>query len=210
MVRSSTAMIGAALACSLSSGSAQITNHGKYPSWKGQWTVILAPGVGGQNVKFDPNKPWGPGQQAPLTPEYQKVLEESMADQVAGGVGNYPSAYCMAGGMPRMMSTGRFEYVITLETTYILVDGDVDLPVESSPTDVLGLPAPSRLMRGTPSASGSMKMATGGMMCSRSRRATSRARAPTTERGCPCISIINRFSRRGSISMQPIRTSFTT
>ncbi|HEY7301923.1 MAG TPA: hypothetical protein VH684_28870 [Xanthobacteraceae bacterium] len=125
-MRSQFATIAAALACLLSSGSAQTANHGNYPNWKGQWTVILVPGVGGQNVKCDPTKPWGFGQQAPLTPEYQKVLEASMADQAAGGVGNYPSAYCMAGGMPRMMSTGRFEYVITPETTYILVDGDVD------------------------------------------------------------------------------------
>src|SRR5215831_6141434 len=126
MMRVLIAPVAAALACLVSSGGAQIANYGKYPNWKGQWTVILAPGVGGQNVKFDPNKPWGPGQQAPLTPEYENVLEKSMADQAAGGLGNYPSAYCMAGGMPRMMSTGRFEYVVTPETTYILVDGDVD------------------------------------------------------------------------------------
>jgi hypothetical protein len=125
-MRSQVTTIAAALACFLSSGSAQIANHESYPNWKGQWTVIIALGVGGQAVKFDPNKPWGPGQQAPLTPEYEKVLQASMADQAAGGLGNYPSAHCMAGGMPRMMSTGRFEYVITPETAYILVDGDVD------------------------------------------------------------------------------------
>jgi hypothetical protein len=126
--RSSIAMlaVGLAVALLIRSGSAQVANDGKYPNWKGQWTVILKPGVGGQNVRFDPNKPWGLGQEAPLTPEYQKVLEDSMADQAAGGLGNYPSARCLAGGMPRMMSTGRFEYVITPETTYILVDGDVD------------------------------------------------------------------------------------
>jgi hypothetical protein len=46
----------------------------KYPNWKGQWNIVLTPGLPGQRVKFDPTKPWGPGQEAPLTPEYQKVL----------------------------------------------------------------------------------------------------------------------------------------
>jgi hypothetical protein len=46
------------------------------------------PSFGGQIIKFDPAKPWGPGQQAPLTPEYKKVLEDSMADQARGGLGN--------------------------------------------------------------------------------------------------------------------------
>jgi hypothetical protein len=59
------------------------------------------------------------------TPEYQKVLEESMADQAKGGLGNYPSARCIAGGMPRVMSPTRQEYVITPETTYILTDLDI-------------------------------------------------------------------------------------
>src|SRR5438552_14717046 len=59
---------------------ARAHDESKYPNWKGQWSVILVPGLGGQNVKFDPTKPWGRGQQAPLTPEYQKVHEDSMAD----------------------------------------------------------------------------------------------------------------------------------
>ena len=44
----------------------------KYPNLKGQWTVIITPGLEGQAVKFDPTKPWGRGQEAPLTAEYQK------------------------------------------------------------------------------------------------------------------------------------------
>src|SRR5579871_6491233 len=72
----------------------------RYPNFKGQWTVILTPGVPGQAVKFDPTKPWGRGQEAPLTPDYQKVHEASMADQAEGGLGNYPTATCHPGGMP--------------------------------------------------------------------------------------------------------------
>jgi hypothetical protein len=51
--------------------------------------VVNAPGLGGQRVKFDPNKEFGPPQQAPLTAEYQKVYEASMADQAKGGLGNF-------------------------------------------------------------------------------------------------------------------------
>jgi hypothetical protein len=95
----------------------------KYPNWKGQWSRINTNNQG-QAVKFDPTKPSGPGQQAPLTPEYQKVLEDSMADQAKGGIGNYPTARCILGGMPRIMSPNRQEYIITPETTYILTDLD--------------------------------------------------------------------------------------
>src|SRR6266700_6516937 len=103
---------------------ARAHDESKYPNWKGQWRVILTPGLGGQMVKFDPTKPWGRGQEAPLTAEYQKVHEDSMADQAKGGLGNYPTAHCFPGGMPRMMSAGQFEYVIASETTYILIGGE--------------------------------------------------------------------------------------
>jgi hypothetical protein len=99
-------------------------DESKYPNWKGQWSVIITPGLEGQMVKFDPTKPWGKGQGAPLTPEYQKIHEASMADQAKGGLGNYPTATCWPGGMPRMMSAGQYEYVITSDTTYILIGGE--------------------------------------------------------------------------------------
>ena len=86
--------------------------------------MIVKPGVPGQRVKFDPDRPWGRGQDAPLTAEYQKIHEESMADQANGGLGNYPTATCHPGGMPRMMSVGEYEYIVTPETTYILIGGE--------------------------------------------------------------------------------------
>ena len=60
----------------------------QYPDWKGQW---LRKSAG----TFDPDKPFGLGQQAPLTSEYQKVLEESVASQANGGQGNNPMAACI-------------------------------------------------------------------------------------------------------------------
>ena len=95
----------------------------KYPTtWKGEWTRVVHREVEVQGA-FDQTKPFGLGQQAPLTPEYQKVLPDSMADQAKGGLGNYPTARCLPSGMPRMMTFGTQEYVITPETTYILLTG---------------------------------------------------------------------------------------
>jgi hypothetical protein len=62
----------------------------KYPDLQGQWVAVRIPGVRGQPA-FDPTKPWGLGQEAPLTPEYQKVLEASLADQARGGQGGWPT-----------------------------------------------------------------------------------------------------------------------
>ena len=113
-----------AFAVALMASGAQAADDAKYPNLKGQWTVIVKPGVPGQRVKFDPDRPWGRGQEAPLTAEYQKIHEESMADQATGGLGNYPTATCHPGGMPRMMSVGEYEYIVTSETTYILIGGE--------------------------------------------------------------------------------------
>ena len=103
-------------------GRAAAFDDAMYPNLKGQWTEFIVPGLPGQR-SFDQTKPWGPGQEAPLTPEYQKVLADSMADQGKGGQGNYLGASCLALGMPGMMVAFLpQEYVITPETTYILVN----------------------------------------------------------------------------------------
>jgi hypothetical protein len=117
--RTSTGMFVLAAMLALTMSGAEAADEAKYPDWKGQWGRFNTNNEG-QAVKFDPSKPSGPGQQAPLTPEYQKILADSMADQAKGGLGNYPSARCYLGGMPRTMSPSMQEYVITPETTYIL------------------------------------------------------------------------------------------
>jgi hypothetical protein len=125
--RGSTVAVAAATAAvlMLTLGPVRAAEDGKYPNWKGQWSRFIVPGIRGQGA-FDQTKPWGLGQQAPLTAEYQKVLEQSMADQADGGLGNYPTARCLPSGMPRMMTFGAHEYVITPETTYILLEWDRD------------------------------------------------------------------------------------
>jgi hypothetical protein len=120
--------VTALAALSVSTVSAQVFDYAKYPDLKGQWSRFVVRGLGGQ-ASFDQTKPWGLGQEAPLTPEYKAIEEASLADQANGGHGNnYDHVRCVAAGMPRMMIAFRpLEFVITPDTTYILV-GDQDQP----------------------------------------------------------------------------------
>jgi len=109
------------IAMTMTTEAALAADDGKYPTnWKGMWGRVIHRDVEVQGA-FDQTKPWGLGQQAPLTPEYQKVHRDSMEDQKSGGLGNYPTARCLPSGMPRIMTFGTQEYVITPETTYILL-----------------------------------------------------------------------------------------
>jgi hypothetical protein len=111
-------------ALAMPAGGAFALDDAKYPDWSGQWERFVVRGLGGQ-PSFDQTKPWGPGQQAPLTAEYQKVLEDSMADQARGGLGNYHTPRCLAAGMPLMMMAFRpLEFIVTPKTTYILIGSD--------------------------------------------------------------------------------------
>jgi hypothetical protein len=97
----------------------------KYPNWKGSWSRVVNPTLNdGLNPGFDEIHEFGRGQNAPLTPEYEKVFQESLDDQAKGGQGNYYTVFCRARGMPNMMTFGNHEYIITPETTYILLGGE--------------------------------------------------------------------------------------
>ena len=110
-----------AVALIVTTGSAQAADESKYPDWKGQWSRFAVRGLPGQ-PSHDQTKPWGRGQQAPLTPEYQAILEASIADQANGGLGNFPTTSGRAAGMPHMMMAFiPLEFVVTPDTTYILV-----------------------------------------------------------------------------------------
>jgi hypothetical protein len=112
-------LIGAmALAAALGAATvdARAFDDAKYPDLKGQWRVVGGP------MRFDTNKAWGPGQQAPLTPEYQAIFEANLVDQAAGGQGTTPTYTCISPGMPRVTNGyGQMEVVITPDTTHILV-----------------------------------------------------------------------------------------
>jgi hypothetical protein len=118
-------LTGAIVLASLAmpTGGAWAIDDGKYPDWKGQWERFVVPGVVGNS--HDQTKSSGYGQQAPLTPEYQAVFEASLADQANGGLGNFPTSWCLAAGMPHMMMAFRpLEFVIAPDVTYILIGSD--------------------------------------------------------------------------------------
>src|SRR5580704_17469101 len=119
-VATATAVLGG------SNAGAGAAEQAKYPDFEGHWARFVVPGVTGQ-PSFDQTKPWGLGQQAPLTPEYRAISEASLADQAKGGEGNYTThARCLAAGMPHMMIAFRpLEFVVTPNATYILI-ADVD------------------------------------------------------------------------------------
>jgi hypothetical protein len=110
------AMVAAAL--SLTAAAAQ--DDPRYPDWSGQWRK--APDGG--PPRYDPSKPDGAGQQAPIKEEYRRIHEASMADQARGGQGLYVmSVKCIPMGMPFQMSiVFPFEFVITSKTTYVLFE----------------------------------------------------------------------------------------
>jgi len=102
---------------------AQAFDDSKYPDLKGQWRRVAVPSGHYRGVQYDPHKPAGPGQQAPLTPEYQKIFEANLADQELGGQAGDPTYKCLSPGMPRIMGPyGEMEVVVTTETTHILID----------------------------------------------------------------------------------------
>jgi hypothetical protein len=119
LYRSTFEVLALAAVLMMTVGSAQ-AEDAKYPNWKGEWNSVV-PRMPGQQLRFDPSKPYGKRQEAPLTEEYKKIYEANLAEQAEGGLGNFlDHSSCLPAGMPTMMSIGTFEYIITPETTYIL------------------------------------------------------------------------------------------
>jgi hypothetical protein len=76
---------------------------------------------------WDPTRPPGLGQQAPLTPEYRAIFDAVIADKAAGGFGGDRTAVCLPHGMPRMMiAVYPIEFVVTPKVTYVLSDYTTD------------------------------------------------------------------------------------
>lgn len=120
LYRSALKVLALATMLLMAAGGAQAQER-KYPNWHGEWTAVFAR-MPGQQLRFDPSKPYGKGQEAPLTEEYKKIYEANLAEQAEGGLGNFLAhSSCFPAGMPTMMSVGTHEYIITPETTYISV-----------------------------------------------------------------------------------------
>jgi len=108
---------GAAALCVTMSG-AFAFDESKYPDLSGQWRRV-ATGA----ARYDPTKPDGLGQQAPLKAEYKALHLASIADQKAGGQGLDTAYRCIPMGMPRQMSgTFPLEFVVTPQQTHILFE----------------------------------------------------------------------------------------
>jgi len=107
--------IGIGVAIVMSAGGAQAFDESQYPDWSGQWHRAR-----GNGIQWDPSKPLGLGQQAPLTPEYQALFEASLADQAKGGQGEDARFTCIPPGMPRIMTIiWPAEFVILPKITYV-------------------------------------------------------------------------------------------
>jgi hypothetical protein len=112
----------------------------RYPDWSGPMRWIATPG----GNRYDPTKPPGRAQQAPLTAEYQARFEADLKDQAEGGQGDNQTYSCIPGGLPREMAGNQgLEFVVTPKATHVILaqsmprriytDGR-DWPAEADPT----------------------------------------------------------------------------
>jgi hypothetical protein len=105
-----------ALAAMLSIGTAgtQADDAAKYPELNGQWSRA------GNGAQWDPTKPGGLRQQAPLTAEYQAIFEANLKSLASGNEAYNGHSRCIPAGMPRMMLAYEpVDVIVTPETTYV-------------------------------------------------------------------------------------------
>ena len=118
--RRSIRAVAQAVALLTAIGGAQAFDETKYPNLKGQWTRAATPGA---PPSFDPSRPPGRGQQAPLTPEYQAIFEANLREQEAGVPGTWPGPSCLPPGMPATMTAYQpMEIIVLPRTTIIRID----------------------------------------------------------------------------------------
>ena len=116
-MRSSLGAIALALAgLGMAATGARALDNANYPDLRGAWE---RPGA----AQWDPTKPGGLKQQAPLTPQFQAVFEANLAEAAAGGQEYNPQVKCLPSGMPRVMIAYEpLELLVTPEVTYIRFD----------------------------------------------------------------------------------------
>jgi hypothetical protein len=112
--RSALGTFALATTLTMAAPGAEAFDEARYPDFASQWIRV-------GDLQWDPSKPPGLGQQAPLTPEYQAIFDTSLAEQAAGGHGNDRRFTCRSSGMPRnMTAVYPIEIVIQPMITYIL------------------------------------------------------------------------------------------
>jgi hypothetical protein len=98
-------------ALTMTVASAHAFDASAYPDLKGQWTRATP------QDSFDPSKPPGRGQQAPLTPEYQAIFEANQREREAGVPPTWPGVTCLPPGMPATMTAYEPMEIIVLPRT---------------------------------------------------------------------------------------------
>jgi hypothetical protein len=99
---------------SLGMAGARADDAAKYPGLNGQWSRA------GNGAQWDPSKPGGLRQQAPLTAEYQTIFEANLKSLASGNEGYNGHSRCIPAGMPRMMLAYEpVDVIVTPETTYV-------------------------------------------------------------------------------------------
>lgn len=113
-------------------GSARAEEVKPNPAFAGMWNRASKPST------WDVTKPAGPGQQAPLKPEFQAVYAANLAKQKTGQEFD-PQIGCKPSGMPRMMTIyDPMEIVVTPAVTYMLLEATS--PIRRIFTDGRGWP----------------------------------------------------------------------
>jgi hypothetical protein len=103
-----------ALALVVTIVAARADETGKLPAFAGQWSRASA------GAQWDPTKPGGLRQQAPLTAEYQAVFEANLKSLASGNEAYNGHSRCIPAGMPRMMLAYEpIDVIVTGEVTYI-------------------------------------------------------------------------------------------
>src|SRR5258708_14961264 len=98
-------------------GADRAVDKSKYPYLSGQWKRPT-----GVSNQYDTSKP-RTAEEAPLTPEYQKIFEANLKDQAEGGQGTDPTYICIPDGMPRAMNViFPMEIVITPNIAYVVIE----------------------------------------------------------------------------------------
>jgi len=107
-----------AAALVLAGSAARAFDAAKYPDFGGVWTR-----AGSGEPRFDPSKPPGRGQEAPLTAEHRTMFEAILQDIAEGGKADLPAYTCLAPGMPMIMNAHvPMEIVVFHDITYIMID----------------------------------------------------------------------------------------
>jgi hypothetical protein len=104
----------------------------RYPDWSGPMRWIATPG----GNRYDPTKPAGRAQQAPLTAEYQAKFEAGLKDQAEGGPGTNLTYACLPSGLPRAMAGNQgLEFVVTPKVTHVIFSQDLPRRIHTDGRD---------------------------------------------------------------------------